>query len=103
MTIHLSLCCPTVQMGSVNDNDRWRFGQTCSLWNRVWWMRRGCGGAAAAACGVGGANAVSVAGDVRDEVQVSPVVRAAVGVLGGLYVLYNNAGVLLIEDDRHIE
>lgn len=51
----------------------------------------------------GGANAVGVAGDVRDEAQVSEVVGAAVSALGGLDVLYNNAGVLLIEDDRPSE
>lgn len=51
----------------------------------------------------GGANAVGVAGDVRDETQVAEVVGAAVSALGGLDVLYNNAGVLLIEDDRPSE
>ena len=46
-----------------------------------------------------GATAVGVAADVRDETQVAAVVTAAVDAFGGLDVLYNNAGVLLIEAD----
>ena len=51
----------------------------------------------------GGATAVGVAADVRDEAEVAAVVEAAVDALGGLDVLYNNAGVLLIHDDRPTE
>lgn len=50
-----------------------------------------------------GAIAVGVAADVRDESQVAAVVGAAVEALGGLDVLYNNAGVLLTEADRPSE
>ena len=46
-----------------------------------------------------GAAAVGVAADVRDEAQVANVVTAAVDALGGLDVLYNNAGVLLTDAD----
>ena len=46
-----------------------------------------------------GATAVGFAADVRDEAQVADVVAAAGDGLGGLDVLYNNAGVLLIDDD----
>src|SRR4051794_4985245 len=41
--------------------------------------------------------AIAVAGDVRDEEQVAAVVQDAVENLGGLDVLYNNAGVLLAD------
>lgn len=51
----------------------------------------------------GGATAVGVAADVRDEAQVATVVAAAVESLGGLDVLYNNAGVLLTDTDRPSE
>ncbi len=51
----------------------------------------------------GGAAAVGVAADVRDEAQVAAVVEAAVGAMGGLDVLYNNAGVLLTGADRPSE
>ena len=51
----------------------------------------------------GGATAVGVAADVTDEAQVANVVAASVDVLGGLDVLYNNAGVLLTDADRPSE
>lgn len=51
----------------------------------------------------GGTTAVGVAADVREEMQVAGVVEAAVGALGGLDVLYNNAGVLLTDADRPSE
>lgn len=47
----------------------------------------------------GGATAVGVAADVTDEAQVVSAVAAGVDVLGGLDVLYNNAGVLLTGAD----
>jgi NAD(P)-dependent dehydrogenase (short-subunit alcohol dehydrogenase family) len=47
--------------------------------------------------------AIGVAGDVRDEKQVAAVVREAVEQLGGLDVLYNNAGVLLADRDAPTE
>lgn len=47
--------------------------------------------------------AIGVTGDVRDEQQVASVVRTAVGQLGGLDVLYNNAGVLLADRDAPTE
>lgn len=50
-----------------------------------------------------GTAAVGVSADVRDEAQVAAVVAAACDDLGGLDVLYNNAGVLLIDDDRPSE
>ncbi|MDE0652771.1 MAG: SDR family NAD(P)-dependent oxidoreductase [bacterium] len=51
----------------------------------------------------GGATAVGVAADVRDEAEVAAVVEVAVDALGGLDVLYNNAGVLLAHADRPSE
>ena len=51
----------------------------------------------------GGTTAVGVAADVRDEAQVANVVATAVQSLGGLDVLYNNAGVLLTDADRPSE
>ncbi len=50
-----------------------------------------------------GAVAIGVAADVRDEAQVANVVATAVESLGGLDVLYNNAGVLLTDADRPSE
>lgn len=50
-----------------------------------------------------GATAVALAADVRHEAQVAAVVRAAVDTMGGLDVLYNNAGVLLTDADRPSE
>jgi NAD(P)-dependent dehydrogenase (short-subunit alcohol dehydrogenase family) len=47
--------------------------------------------------------AIGVTGDVRDEQQVAAVVRTAVEQLGGLDVLYNNAGVLLADRDAPTE
>jgi NAD(P)-dependent dehydrogenase (short-subunit alcohol dehydrogenase family) len=46
-----------------------------------------------------GGVATSVACDVTDDVQVQEAVNAAVDTYGGLHVLYNNAGVMLSEDD----
>ena len=40
-----------------------------------------------------GSSVTAVPGDVRDEEQVAAIVRKAAEVLGGLDVLYNNAGV----------
>ncbi|MDE0669076.1 MAG: SDR family oxidoreductase [bacterium] len=51
----------------------------------------------------GGATAVGVTADARDEAQVAGAMEVAVGALGGLDVLYNNAGVLLLDDDRPSE
>ena len=51
----------------------------------------------------GGTAAVGVAADVTDEAQVANVVSTAVDALGGLDVLYNNAGVLLTDTDRPSE
>ncbi len=46
-----------------------------------------------------GTTAVGIAADVRDEAQVAAVVAGSNDRLGGLDVLYNNAGVLRIDDD----
>jgi NAD(P)-dependent dehydrogenase (short-subunit alcohol dehydrogenase family) len=46
-----------------------------------------------------GGSAVAVTCDVTDEEQVQAAVRAGVDAFGGLHVLYNNAGVMLSEDD----
>jgi NAD(P)-dependent dehydrogenase (short-subunit alcohol dehydrogenase family) len=52
----------------------------------------------AAILAAGGA-ATSVACDVTDEDQVRKAIAAAVDTYGGLHVLYNNAGVMLGDDD----
>jgi NAD(P)-dependent dehydrogenase (short-subunit alcohol dehydrogenase family) len=46
-----------------------------------------------------GGVATSVTCDVTDEAQVEQAVAAAVDAYGGLHVLYNNAGVMLGDDD----
>jgi NAD(P)-dependent dehydrogenase (short-subunit alcohol dehydrogenase family) len=46
-----------------------------------------------------GGTATSVGCDVTNEEQVRQAVRAAVDTYGGLHVLYNNAGVMLGDDD----
>ena len=45
-----------------------------------------------------GGRAVAVAADVSDEAQVSDVVAAATQQLGGLHVLFNNAGIFPADD-----
>ena len=49
-----------------------------------------------------GGQAIAVACDVTDEDQVREAVAAGVQAFGGLHVLYNNAGVMLSEDDDPI-
>lgn len=46
-----------------------------------------------------GGRAISVAADVRDADAVAAAVERTVAELGGLHVLYNNAGVSLGDDD----
>ena len=46
-----------------------------------------------------GGKAIAVPCDVTDEDQVRAAVAAAVDTFGGLHVLYNNAGVMLGDDD----
>lgn len=46
-----------------------------------------------------GGTAISVAADVRDSAAVTAAVERTVAELGGLHVLYNNAGVSLGDDD----
>jgi NAD(P)-dependent dehydrogenase (short-subunit alcohol dehydrogenase family) len=46
-----------------------------------------------------GGRAVFVTCDVTDPLQVAAAVKAAVDTFGGLHVLYNNAGVMLADDD----
>ncbi len=50
-----------------------------------------------------GADAVGRAADCRDEGEVAAVVETAAKALGGLDVLYNNAGVLLADQDGPVE
>ena len=45
-----------------------------------------------------GGRAVAVAADVSDESQVADVVTAATQQLGGLHVLFNNAGIFPADD-----
>ncbi len=54
---------------------------------------------------LGGARveAVALQGDVRDEDQVAHVVRRAVQLLGGLEVVYNNAGVYWASRDAPVD
>src|SRR4051812_42680312 len=46
-----------------------------------------------------GGEASFVSCDVTDEASVENAVQHAVATFGGLHVLYNNAGVMLSEDD----
>ena len=57
------------------------------------------GSDAVAAVEEAGGKAIAVPCDVTDEDQVCAAVAAAVDTFGGLHVLYNNAGVMLGEDD----
>jgi NAD(P)-dependent dehydrogenase (short-subunit alcohol dehydrogenase family) len=57
------------------------------------------GSDAVAAVEQAGSKAIAVSCDVADEDQVRAAVAAAVETFGGLHVLYNNAGVMLGEDD----
>jgi NAD(P)-dependent dehydrogenase (short-subunit alcohol dehydrogenase family) len=57
------------------------------------------GSDAVAAIEEAGGKAVAVSCDVTDEDQVRAAVAAAVDTFGALHVLYNNAGVMLGEDD----
>jgi NAD(P)-dependent dehydrogenase (short-subunit alcohol dehydrogenase family) len=50
-----------------------------------------------------GAEATAVVADVRDEAQVERVVACAVESLGGLDVLYNNAGVYWTDRDGPVD
>lgn len=50
-----------------------------------------------------GSEAIGFPGDCREESEVAAVVETAVGVFGGLDVLYNNAGVLLSGQDGPVE
>ena len=60
------------------------------------------GAEAVAAVEAAGGKAIAVACDVTDEAQVRDAVAAGVDAFGGLHVLYNNAGVMLSEDDDPI-
>jgi NAD(P)-dependent dehydrogenase (short-subunit alcohol dehydrogenase family) len=57
------------------------------------------GSDAVAAVEDAGAKAIAVSCDVTDEDQVRAAVATAVDTFGGLHVLYNNAGVMLGDDD----
>jgi NAD(P)-dependent dehydrogenase (short-subunit alcohol dehydrogenase family) len=57
------------------------------------------GSDAVAAIEEAGGKAIAVSCDVTDEDQVRAAVAAAVDTFGALHVLYNNAGVMLAEDD----
>jgi NAD(P)-dependent dehydrogenase (short-subunit alcohol dehydrogenase family) len=57
------------------------------------------GSDAVAAIEEAGGKAIAVSCDVTDEDQVRAAVAAAVDTFGALHVLYNNAGVMLGEDD----
>ena len=57
------------------------------------------GSATVEAIAAAGGTATSVGCDVTNEEQVRQAVRAAVDTYGGLHVLYNNAGVMLGDDD----
>ena len=57
------------------------------------------GAEAVAAVEEAGSKAIAVTCDVTDEDHVRAAVAAAVETFGGLHVLYNNAGVMLGEDD----
>ena len=57
------------------------------------------GRATVEAIAAAGGTATSVGCDVTDEEQVRQAVGAAVDTYGGLHVLYNNAGVMLGDDD----
>jgi NAD(P)-dependent dehydrogenase (short-subunit alcohol dehydrogenase family) len=57
------------------------------------------GGETVDAIATAGGAAMAVVCDVTDEDQVQQAVAAAVDTYGGLHVLYNNAGVMLDDDD----
>jgi NAD(P)-dependent dehydrogenase (short-subunit alcohol dehydrogenase family) len=57
------------------------------------------GSDAVAAIEEAGGKAIAVSCDVTDEDQVRAAIAAAVDTFGALHVLYNNAGVMLGEDD----
>ena len=57
------------------------------------------GSATVEAIAAAGGAATSVVCDVTDDEQVRQAVAAAVDTYGGLHVLYNNAGVMLGDDD----
>jgi NAD(P)-dependent dehydrogenase (short-subunit alcohol dehydrogenase family) len=50
-----------------------------------------------------GGRAVAIAADVRDEAQVSSAVEEAVGALGGLDTLFNNAGIMPHQDASFLD
>ena len=50
-----------------------------------------------------GGTAVALVADVGDEQQVQTAVDAAVGVLGGLDLLFNNAGIMPHQDESFLD
>ena len=61
------------------------------------------GSATVEAIAAAGGTATSVGCDVTDDEQVRNAVGAAVDTYGGLHVLYNNAGVMLGDDDDPVD
>jgi NAD(P)-dependent dehydrogenase (short-subunit alcohol dehydrogenase family) len=61
-------------------------------------------GAEAAAAGIraDGGQAASVGGDVSRSVDVEAMVSATVKAFGGLHILYNNAGIMMGDDDNPV-
>jgi NAD(P)-dependent dehydrogenase (short-subunit alcohol dehydrogenase family) len=61
-------------------------------------------GAEAAAAGIraDGGQAASVGGDVSRSADVEAMVSATVKAFGGLHVLYNNAGIMMGDDDNPV-
>ena len=57
------------------------------------------GAAAAAAIMADGFEAASIGGDVSRSDDVKAMVDATVSTFGGLTILYNNAGIMMGEDD----
>lgn len=61
-------------------------------------------GAEAAAAGIraDGGEAASVGGDVSRSADVEAMVSATVKAFGGLHILYNNAGIMMGDDDNPV-
>lgn len=61
-------------------------------------------GAAAAAAEIvaSGGQAASVGGNVASSADVEKIVAATVAAFGGLHVLYNNAGIMMGDDDNPV-
>ena len=57
------------------------------------------GDAVVSAIGAAGGEAAYVSCDVTDPASVEAAVQQAVEIFGGLHVVYNNAGVMLSDDD----